>query len=187
MPKTEQPTVYLSFDDGPHPVATQFVLAQLQAFEAKATFFCIGKNVAENPEIFRAIQDAGHCIGNHTQNHLNGWKTGTEQYLEDYDLAALFIPSTAFRPPYGRITRTQAQRIQAKPRLGKVFMWTILSGDFDEKISPQKCLKNVLKSIKPGSIIVFHDSAKAWKRLEFCLPLVLEFCKNKNWTLKGLI
>lgn len=187
MPADGDPSIYLSFDDGPHPIATPFVLRQLEDYDAKGTFFCIGKNVAEYPEIFQAIQAAGHSIGNHTHNHLNGWKTTTKEYLDNYDLASNLISSRAFRPPYGRITRAQAKEIQTNPRAGKIFMWSVLSGDFDKTLSPEKCLKNTLNNIQPGSIIVFHDSTKAWKRLEFCLPRIMDFCKNNDWKFKGLI
>lgn len=186
MPSKGEPTIYLTFDDGPHPKATSFVLAQLKSYNAKATFFCIGKNVAQNQELFQTILDSGHSVGNHTHDHLNGWKSTNENYIANFDLAAGIISSSAFRPPYGRISGTQANIIQSEPRRGKVFMWSILSGDFDKTISSDQCLRNVLKNIQPGSIVVFHDSEKAWEKLEFCLPQVLAFCVSKGWKLKGL-
>jgi len=182
----QAPSIYLTFDDGPHPLATPFVLDQLKSYQAKASFFCIGKNIVENPEIFNRILTEGHSIGHHTHNHFNGWHTETSQYLNNYDKAATLVPSNLFRPPYGRITREQAKKIQEHPRGGKIFMWTVLSGDFDIKLSPEKCLKNVLKHLRPGSIVVFHDSAKAWDRMSYCLPSVLDYCQSKKWALKGL-
>jgi peptidoglycan/xylan/chitin deacetylase (PgdA/CDA1 family) len=186
MPATSTPTVYLSFDDGPHPVATPFVLSQLEAYDAKATFFCIGKCVAEHPELFHKVQQAGHSIGNHTHNHLNGWKTSTDEYVSNISEAGKLIPGMAFRPPYGRITRAQAARLHGGNDPWKVYMWSILSGDFDEKLSPERCLSNVLDNLTPGAIVVFHDSAKAWERMRYALPFVLDYCKEKGWDMKAL-
>lgn len=186
MPATQQPTVYLTFDDGPHPVATPFAIRQLAAYDAQATFFCIGKCVAEHPSIFEALQKAGHSIGNHTHNHLNGWKTSTETYSQNILQAGKLIASAAFRPPYGRITRAQAAWLRKGKQPWKVYMWSILSGDFDTKLSPEQCLKNVLDKLRPGAIVVFHDSEKAWERMRYTLPLVLDYCKTKGWAMKGL-
>lgn len=184
MPKETQATVYLTFDDGPHPTATPFVLDQLKQHGAKATFFCIGKNVEEFPEIYQRILDEGHTVGNHTQNHVNGWKTETEAYLDNVKQAARHITSKLFRPPYGRISRVQSNfMIQAG---WKIIMWDVLSGDFDLEVTPEKCLQNVEKHMEPGSIVVFHDSEKAWPRMYYALPKVLEYCKNKNWELKAI-
>jgi peptidoglycan-N-acetylglucosamine deacetylase len=186
MPATSKPTVYLSFDDGPHPVATPFVLNQLEAYDAKATFFCIGKCVDEHPQLFQAVQQAGHSVGNHTHNHLNGWKTSADEYVSDISKAGRLIPGTGFRPPYGRITRTQAARLYNEGSPWKIYMWTVLSGDFDTKLSPERCLANVLDNLKPGAIVVFHDSAKAWERMRYALPFVLDYCKAQGWDMKGL-
>jgi peptidoglycan/xylan/chitin deacetylase (PgdA/CDA1 family) len=186
MPNTAKPTVYLSFDDGTHPVATPFVLKQLEAYHAKATFFCIGKCVVEFPEIFREIQQAGHSIGNHTHNHLNGWKADKNTYLENIRQAEALIPSRIFRPPYGRISRAQANALHNARRPWRVYMWSVLSGDFDTALSPEKCLDNVLGNLQPGAIVVFHDSAKAWERLRYVLPFVLDYCRTKGWELEGL-
>lgn len=182
-PATEK-IIYLTFDDGPHPVATPFVLDQLRQYDAKATFFCIGKNVVEHPGIYRRILDEGHRVGNHTFKHLNGWKTGNQQYFEDIYAASKFIDSNLFRPPYGRITRFQAKLLQqqkeGRPPFS-IIMWSVLSGDFDVQLTPEACLKNVVLSIKPGSIVVFHDSAKAWERLEYALPRVLQHCSKSGY------
>jgi peptidoglycan/xylan/chitin deacetylase (PgdA/CDA1 family) len=186
MPVEDKPAVYITFDDGPHPEITPFVLEQLNLHNAKATFFCIGKNVVANTEIYNSIIKDGHAIGNHTQNHLNGWKTDTAAYLENIQQAAGYINSRLFRPPYGRIKRKQALLLSKSDPAWKICMWDILSGDFDKNITPEQCLENVLKYIKPGSIIIFHDSEKAWERMKFALPKVLEHCKEKNWQLKAL-
>ncbi len=186
MPPAIQPTVYLSFDDGPHPKATPFVLRQLADYRAHATFFCIGKCVAEYPGIFQEIREAGHSIGNHTHNHLNGFKHDADAYLANIREAEALIDSRAFRPPYGRISRAQARRLHSDAKPWKVYMWTVLSGDFDTELTPERCLANVLRHIKPGAIIVFHDSAKAWDRLQYALPLVLDFCRERGWEMDRL-
>jgi peptidoglycan/xylan/chitin deacetylase (PgdA/CDA1 family) len=186
MPATHRPTVYLSFDDGPHPVATPFVLRQLAAYNAKATFFCIGKCVAEHPDIFKEIQTAGHSIGNHTHNHLNGWKVSKTDYLQNIRQAEALIPGRAFRPPYGRISRAQAKALHRDQNPWTIYMWTILSGDFDKNLTPEDCLRNILDNLAPGAIVVFHDSAKAWDRLRYALPFVLDYCKEKGWDVEGL-
>ncbi|WP_018617246.1 polysaccharide deacetylase family protein [Segetibacter koreensis] len=175
--------IFLTFDDGPHPTITPFVLNNLRKYNAKATFFCIGKNVLKHPAIFRQILDEGHRIGNHTHNHLNGWKTSDSKYLENVMLARKYIDSNLFRPPYGRITRFQAQQLKA---MFDIIMWDVLSGDFDVNLSPQKCLQNVVSNTKPGSIIVFHDSEKAFPRLEYALPKALQFFAEKGCTMKAI-
>ena len=172
--------VYLTFDDGPHPQATPFVLEQLAKYDAHATFFCIGKNVVEHPDIYQQILEAGHSTGNHTHNHLNGWKTNTEKYVTNVLEAAKYISSPLFRPPYGRITPFQIRQIKDKIPGAKIIMWDILSADFDTSINGEACVQNVVFKLQPGSIVVFHDSAKAWDRLEYALPRVLEFCRKKG-------
>ncbi len=185
----KEPGVYLTFDDGPIPEVTPWVLDELKKHNVKATFFCIGDNVRKHPEIFERIVAEGHIIGNHTFHHLNGWKTKTEEYLQDVEAAEVEFNKTIFnrkrtpklfRPPYGKMTSAQAKEIQQKGY--KIIMWDVLSADFDAKISAEKCLQNVLNNIKPGSIVAFHDSLKAEKNLRFVLPKVLEFCFEKKYT-----
>jgi peptidoglycan-N-acetylglucosamine deacetylase len=177
-------TVYITFDDGPHPFATPFVLGQLKKYNAKATFFCIGKNVTTHPQIYQQTINDGHKVGNHTHTHANGWKVNTKKYLEDFATAQQLINSHLFRPPYGKIRRKQAQHIQ---NLGfEIVMWDVLCGDFDTKLSPEKCWENIALNIEPGSIIVFHDSSKAWDRMSYALPRTLAFCKAKNWKMETL-
>jgi peptidoglycan/xylan/chitin deacetylase (PgdA/CDA1 family) len=178
--------MYLTFDDGPHATVTPFVLQQLQQYNAKATFFCIGKNVVEQPTIYQQILNDGHSIGNHTHNHLNGWKTNDASYLKNIELAAQHIQSNLFRPPYGRIKKSQAKQLMLRNANMKIVMWDVLSGDFDTQLSPQKCLDNVLKNVTQGSIVVFHDSEKAFERLQYALPKTLEHFSNLGYTFKAL-
>jgi peptidoglycan/xylan/chitin deacetylase (PgdA/CDA1 family) len=179
-------SVYITFDDGPHPEITPWVLAQLKQYNAKATFFCIGKNVVEYPEIYQQIIDEGHSVGNHTHNHYNGWKVSNSMYFKNIKTANEVIHSNMFRPPYGRITLAQANGIKRLLPKSQIIMWDVLSGDFDTELAPNECLENVISTTKPGSIIVFHDSAKAFERLEFALPNFLKYCQQNGWNMKKL-
>lgn len=185
--ETGEKVLYLTFDDGPHETATPFVLDQLKAYGAQGTFFCIGKNVQQYGDIYARILDEGHSIGNHTQNHINGWKTADKPYIDNIMQAAQYIDSQLFRPPYGRISRFQANFLQkiASPAY-RIIMWSVLSGDFDQKLAPEKCLENVVVNAKPGSIVVFHDSTKAWDRMSYTLPRVLEHFSKQGYTFKKL-
>ena len=185
---TKEKILYLSFDDGPHPVATPFVLDELKKFNAKASFFCIGKNVLAEPLIYRRIIDEGHAVGNHTHNHFNGWKTKDDLYLEDVREAGKFIDSNMFRPPYGRITSFQAKNINAalKKTFTKIVMWDVISGDFDQSLNSDQCIQNVILNATKGSIIVLHDSEKAFSRLQFLLPAVLNFFDKKGYRFERL-
>ena len=173
--------VYLTFDDGPHPLATPFVLDCLKQYNAKATFFCIGKNVVEQPAIYQRILAEGHAVGNHTMNHLNGFKTPAEDYIQNIELAQSHITSHLIRPPYGRIKKSQAQLIQQLHPQNKIIMWSVLSGDFDTSLHGSACFNYVKKYTKSGSIIVFHDSQKAFERLKVALPLTLEWLKDNQY------
>ena len=184
---TNEKRIYLSFDDGPHPIATPFVLEQLEKYDAKASFFCIGKNVAEHPAIYEQIIAKGHTVGNHTQHHVNGWHTEDDLYLQNIAQASTPIQSNFFRPPYGRIKKSQIRKIRADKSLPQaIIMWDVLSGDFDTTITGQKCLSNVLKHTKAGSIVVFHDSAKAWDRLQVALPATLDYFTQKGFQFRAL-
>ena len=149
----------------------------------KPLFFCVGKNVKDHPDIFSRILDEGHAIGNHTQHHLNGWKTKDDIYLKDVAEAANYIDSDMFRPPYGRIGRFQAMNLSHAMRVTspRIIMWSVLSGDFDHMISKERCLQNVILNTGAGSIIVFHDSEKAFPLMEYALPRTLEFFKEKGY------
>lgn len=191
--------IYLTFDDGPTPKITQFVLDELKKYKAKATFFCIGKNIVSHPKIFNNILADEHSIGNHTQNHLNGWKHSIKAYLENVLECDNIISSAVekyknsklktqnsklFRPPYGKIKNSQAKDLLQKGY--KIIMWDVLSADFDTSISKEKCLENVLKNTKNGSIIVFHDSVKAAEKVQFVLPKVLEEFSKKGFVFKAI-
>jgi peptidoglycan/xylan/chitin deacetylase (PgdA/CDA1 family) len=179
--------LYLSFDDGPHPEATPFVLEQLAIFNAKASFFCIGKNVQLYPNIYTALIEANHTVGNHSQNHMNGWKNNTSDYIVDIQEATKSISSNLFRPPYGRISFSQIKALRSDPSLPQeIIMWDVLSGDFDTTISGDQCAQNVIQHAGPGSIIVFHDSAKAMDRLRIALPKVLAHFSKLGYQFKAL-
>lgn len=188
LPNNEN-KIYLTFDDGPTHQITEWVLEQLHQHKAKATFFCIGKNIEAYPSIFTKTISMGHGIGNHTFNHLNGWKTTTDEYSTNISLCDDSISnltseasnkkSKIFRPPYGKITAKQAKEVLNQGY--KIIMWDVLSADFDQTISREKCLKNVVSNLKPGSIIVFHDSVKAFKNLEYALPKVLDYLDQNNF------
>ncbi len=176
-------TLYLTFDDGPIPEVTPWVLQQLKEYNAKATFFCVGKNVLQYPNIYQQILEEGHRVGNHTFNHLNGWKTDTMDYLENIGECGRLVNSPLFRPPYGKIKKSQLRSIETQYQ---IIMWDVLSGDFDQSIDPQECLENVLEYSREGSIIVFHDSLKAFKNLSYTLPKVLEHFANKGYQFTSL-
>lgn len=171
LPAAEK-VVYLSFDDGPNEVETNFVLDTLQEFNAKGTFFCIGKNVAGNHSLFNRICREGHSVGSHTWSHLDGWKTNTDIYLKDVEAAATLTGSRLFRPPYGRLTRKQAQKLRDKGM--NIIMWSITSGDYDKNTSPQRCLKNMVQPVYPGAIILMHDSRQAAALVRYALPRMLQ-------------
>ena len=167
-------------------------MEELKKHNVKATFFCIGNNIQKHPELFQKVINEGHVIGNHTYNHMNGWKTETKTYLENISLCDKQIQKSSienlqskiFRPPYGKIKTAQAKIVRRLEY--KIIMWDVLSGDFDFKLSPEKCLKNVLKHTENGSIVVFNDSLKAWERLEYTLPKALEIWSNEGYQFKTL-
>jgi len=178
-----EPVVYLTFDDGPIPGLTPWVLDTLAQFEAKATFFCVGDNVRKHPDIYARLLAEGHRTGNHTFNHLNGLKTPAAQYIENVRTCAEYVDSSLFRPPYGRLRRGLRRALSADYQL---VLWDVLSGDFDRALSPEKCLAGVLKHTEPGSIIVFHDSLKAEPNLRYTLPRALEAFRQKGWRFEAL-
>ncbi|MGQ0738626.1 MAG: polysaccharide deacetylase family protein [Bacteroidota bacterium] len=181
MPQKEK-TLYFTFDDGPHPLITSFVLGELKKYNAKATFFCIGDNVVKYPEVFQRIIDEGHAAGNHTHRHINGWKTTDREYIEDIKEAARHIQSNLFRPPYGRIKRSQINRLHKTNPGQKIVMWNILAGDWVPDLSPEKCYKRIIDRITNGDIIVLHESHKAWDRMSYCLPRLLEDFSRQGYS-----
>ena len=182
----EEKVLYLTFDDGPHPQYTPFVLDQLKKYQAQATFFCIGKNVDAHFDVYKRIIEEGHAVANHTYHHLNGWKTDDQKYLHDIKKAMNNIDSKLFRPPYGRITRFQLSQLHKPAYELYPIMWSVLSGDFDQELAPKKCASNVVLSAKSGDIIVFHDSEKAWVRLEYALPEVLSYFSKQGFIFKKI-
>lgn len=182
IPSREK-VIYLTFDDGPIPEVTPWVLKTLKQFNAKATFFCVGENVKKHPEVYQEELAQGHSVGNHTYNHLNGWSTENISYFHNIRHCANLVKSVLFRPPYGRLMPKQAQFLQ---RHYRIIMWDVLSGDFDPKISQEQCLDNVKIKTKPGSIVVFHDSLKSFEKLQFVLPKVLQYFTEKGFRFEAL-
>lgn len=179
--------IYLTFDDGPTPEITEWVVELLKEHNIKATFFCIGNNIEKHPEIFQKVLQEGHSIGNHTYNHLKGWKTPKEDYIENTKWCEKIVldhtkgakRSKLFRPPYGKIKTSQAKTLR---KLGyKIIMWDVISVDYDKTIGPKKCLENVVKNTVSGSVIVFHDSIKAFDNLKFALPEAIRYLKDKGF------
>ncbi len=167
--------VYLTFDDGPTPGVTEWILATLKRYNAKATFFVLGKNVEMYPDLYQKILAEGHKVGNHTYSHQKGWGMSLERYLEDVDFAGDFIHSELFRPPYARVTPSQVRAVAQKY---KIVMWDIVSRDYNRSLSPEKCLKSVTDYITSGSIVVFHDSEKAFKNMSYALPRTLKYVQQ---------
>lgn len=182
--------VYLTFDDGPIPEVTAWVLHLLQQQQIKATFFCIGDNIRKYPQLFQRILAEQHQIGNHTYNHLNGWKSTLEEYVLNVDLCQQEVlkytkqPTLLFRPPYGKIKKQQGDYLVKEGF--EIIMWSIITKDYEATLSPQNCLKRTIKQIKPGSILVFHDSVKAEKNLKYTLPLLIEYLKKEGYTFSVL-
>ncbi|MBE7176109.1 MAG: polysaccharide deacetylase family protein [Mucilaginibacter polytrichastri] len=186
MPRNRR-VIYLTFDDGPIPLVTPWVLKTLEEHQAKATFFCIGDNVRKHPGIYADVVAAGHQTGNHTFNHLKGISTPDETYFSNIATCAEYVHSPLFRPPYGRIRKRQVQHLKKQGEKGyDIVMWDVLSGDFDLDLSPEKCLKNVLRHTANGSIVVFHDSQKAFPRLEYVLPRALKIWGEKGFRFEAL-
>ena len=179
MPANGAKSVYLTFDDGPVPGATDRAMDMLERYNASATFFCVGDNARKHPSLVKDILESGHRLGNHTQNHLNGWKSRTYSYLKNTLECSRWVESSLFRPPYGKITRKQALSLALRYKL---VMWDVLSGDFDRRKSPQECLKNVLDHVKPGSIVVLHDSEKAAKRMLYTLEGTLDMLGEAGYS-----
>ena len=180
---TEEKKLYLTLDDGPIPEVTPWVLEQLSAYNARATFFCVGDNVRKYPDIFEEVKRQGHTVGNHTYSHLSGWGTNNLPYYLNIRKCAELVDSALFRPPYGRMLPQQARFLQ---RHYRIVMWDVLSADFDTKLTGKQCYDNVVSRAEKGSIIVFHDSIKARARLQYALPALLDFYTQKGYTFERI-
>ncbi len=193
MPKTKEKTIYLTFDDGPHPLITPLVLQILSQYNAKATFFCIGNNVRQFPETFELLKREGHSVGIHTYNHENGWKTSTNNYVKSFVDARQLIDSNLFRPPHGKIKRSQLKKLQtlnSQPytlnSTLKIIAWTVIAYDWDHTLSHEDVYQNVIRNADDGAIVAFHDSLKAYDNMIAVLPRVLEYYKNKGFEFKAI-
>jgi len=173
----DEKVIYLTFDDGPVPEATPFVIDLLKAWNARATFFCVGANAGRHPSLLQDLLSGGHRLGNHTFDHLDGWKTSAEEYLENISRCAAVVSSKLFRPPYGKINLRAIAEIRLHYR---VVFWDVVSYDFDASFRPEECIAQTAQAARPGSIVVFHDSLKAFSTLKTVLPALLE-----RWTLEG--
>lgn len=191
---TSEKVIYLTFDDGPTPEITRWTLNTLAEYNAKATFFSIGANIQKHPDIFQDILSKGHTVGNHTQHHIKGWKTKTKDYLKDVKIFETVLKSqevnlqsktvNLFRPPYGKITPKQGRKILT---LGyNIVMWDVLSFDWNSSTTKEACANNVISKAEKGSIIVFHDSVKASKNMQYALPKVLEYFSKKGYVFESL-
>jgi peptidoglycan-N-acetylglucosamine deacetylase len=187
--------LYLTFDDGPVPGPTEFVIETLAKHSLEATFFCIGDNIRKHSDIFQKVLSKGHAVGNHTFHHLKGWETDTSDYLQNISLCDQEIANqtpadlsrknqtTLFRPPYGRITRKQIRALADR----KIVMWDVLTQDYSASLASDKCLSFSLKAVRNGSIVVFHDSWKAEKNLKYVLPRFIDHCLDHGYTFKKLV
>lgn len=180
---SENKEVYLTFDDGPTPEVTEWVLDQLQKHKARATFFCLGNNVEKHPALYKRILDEDHTVGNHSYSHIKGFRSSTDEYIEDVKKGSEFIDSKLFRPPYGRILPKQVRQLN---KMYTIVMWSVLSVDYNQKLSGQQVVRNVVENVKPGSIIVFHDSIKASKNLYYALPEVLSYLTENGYSMQPI-
>lgn len=181
--KTTKQEIFLTFDDGPDPEVTRQVMDILDGYNAKGTFFCVGNNVELYPEVVAELIAKGHAIGNHTYDHVKGWETGNYSYIKSALNCHSIVNSPLFRPPYGKITKWQAQCLKKR---FKLVMWDVLSGDFDPNITQQKCVSNVVNNATAGSIIVFHDSQKSKEKMLYALPRVLAHFSERGYTFPPL-
>ena len=176
--KTKEKKIYLTFDDGPIPKITPWVLDVLDEYKVKATFFCVGENILKHPEIFEQLKLKGHAVANHSHTHLDGWKTENEIYYKNIEDCSKLVGSKLFRPPYGKLKPSQYTILNTQY---SIIMWDVLAGDFDHKITKEKCLENVLENTREGSIVLFHDSLKARERMQYALPLFLRHFLEKGF------
>jgi peptidoglycan/xylan/chitin deacetylase (PgdA/CDA1 family) len=194
---TAEKEIYLTFDDGPIPGVTDFVLEALEKYNAKATFFAVGHNIEKHPHVFERVVQGGHAIGNHTFNHLNGWKTDTHTYLDNIAKCDEMLDAgnqlsscikggsqKLFRPPYGKLTREQSRLVRQHY---KVIMWDVLTADYDNSLHKETCLKKTIKYTTKGSVVIFHDSFKAEKNMTYVLPRLLEYFSEQGYSFKAIL
>lgn len=195
---TKDKVLYLTFDDGPVPEATPFVLEQLEKYNAKATFFCIGDNVRKHHGIFQQVINAGHTVANHTMHHISGWEISEEKYLDEVSKCNEILgltsvrkaknvieqPLKLFRPPYGKLKPSQYRKLKDRYR---IVLWDILSYDFDLNISGETVADNVIDNVEAGSIVVLHDSIKAFPRLQTALPKILQYYAERGWEFASIV
>lgn len=185
---TTEPIIYLTFDDGPDPKPTRFVLDTLLQYHAKATFFCVGENIQKHRKIAQEIINQGHVLANHTMNHLKGWQTSHDDYVKNtnkcQETLEEYSTSSLFRPPYGRITKRQTKSLKESGY--EIIMWDLISYDYDDKIDINQALKQLIRNSKPGSIVVFHDSSKAWKQLKQMLPKYMHALSNQGYSFESI-
>jgi len=174
----KQNKIYLTFDDGPTPKVLPLILKTLDTYKVPATFFCVGENMQKHPDLVKEMLKRNHVIGNHTFNHISGWRTKNEAYFENVEACQKVYKSKLFRPPYGRLRASQANELRRKY---KIIMWNVLSYDYDKKVLPEICFRNVIDATKSGSVIVFHDNVKALKNLEYALPRSIDFLLKKDF------
>ncbi|HNQ12415.1 MAG TPA: polysaccharide deacetylase family protein [Bacteroidia bacterium] len=175
--------VYLTFDDGPNEKATTHVLDVLKSFHLQATFFCLGSNIQKNPALFDRMLEEGHMIGNHSMHHPNGWNTEDSKYVEEFEAFEKIHAGSLFRPPYGRIKKSQIKNIIKTHR---IIMWDVLSYDFDIRVQKEQCLNFVTQNVRDGSILLFHDSVKAFDNMRFALPRSIEHCLQQGYSFELL-
>jgi len=181
--KTNDKKLFFTFDDGPHPEITAWVLDELAKYQAKASFFCVGDNVVKYPGTYKRIIAEGHAVGNHTFNHINGWKHDNKSFFENIDECAKYIDSTLFRPPYGKLKLSQFNHIK---KSHQIIMWDRLSRDFDPMLDIEESLKAMKKNVSAGHIFVFHDSEKAERNLKILLPQLLKHFSELGYSFDSL-
>lgn len=179
----DEPVVYLTFDDGPEAEVTPKVLALLAEYQAKATFFCVGKQIEKHPDLFEQIKAEGHAIGNHSFGHPSGWQMKDRDYYADIQRANELVEASIFRPPYGRMTLKQRRYLS---KHYKIVLWDVLSRDFSPRLKPENCLKRVMKHVQKGSVVLFHDSLQAWPNLSYTLPRLLACLSQKGYSFEAI-
>lgn len=183
LPAKNEKVIYLTFDDGPIPEITPWVLDVLDTYNVKATFFCVGDNVRKYPDVYQEVLNRGHRVGNHTYNHIQGIKTLTRNYIANTEKAAQYIDSHLFRPPHGHLRLPQIWKLRRNYR---IILWDLVTRDYSKKLNPEQVLNKVKKYARNGSIVVFHDSLKAEINMKYALPLAIEWLKEQGYVFKTI-